>query len=113
MIDLIFNFKDELSGLFKSMMKDCDEWDSETRACAADYYWSLQSFNFEFLLEVFSAVPPKAEILFGILQKKIYDVGCCKQKTGDFVGDLINVRDSFDTIWSKMERSCENLEMRT
>lgn len=103
MIDVIFNFKEELSRLFKSMGEDSEKWDGETRACAVGYYQNLQSFDFNFLLEVFSSVFPKSDVLFSILQKKIFDVGYCKKKISDFFGDLTTLRDSFDRVWQKME----------
>jgi hypothetical protein len=81
---VIFNLKNELITLFKSVIENKDEWDGQTRTSAMGYYRTLQSIDSSFLFKVFASVFPKSDSLFNILQKKMFDISFCKQKINEF-----------------------------
>ncbi|XP_031329186.1 zinc finger MYM-type protein 1-like [Photinus pyralis] len=97
--------KEDLEGLFQAIVEDQNqEWDRETTICARGFLTLLRDFDFNFFLDVFSAIFPHSESLFKILQSKISDIAYCNKKIDDFKSHIQRMREEFSDIWERMER---------
>lgn len=69
LVEMIYDHKEELTELFDFILGNDTTFDVESRYCAKGFRKNLNDFEFNFLLELFHLVLPKAEVLFKILQK--------------------------------------------
>lgn len=106
LVEVIKEVKTDLVVFLESIINNPEEWDGETRISSKGYYDTLQDFDFNFLLNLFSAVLPEAEILSNILQAKINDIRYCSKEVEDFKAFLTSKRENFDEFWSKCESEC-------
>lgn len=97
----VCSVKNELVEVFANMMDNLEEWDGETRACARGFHQNLKEFDFNFLLHTFSLIFLQSDILFDMLQKRIFDVKFCTKKIKEFVDFLRELRLKFDDIWNE------------
>nr|CAH7743193.1 unnamed protein product [Callosobruchus chinensis] len=103
LVEVVFSIRSELLQLFEEIQTDTATWDGETRICSKGFFITLQEFDFNFFLKLFELVLPKSEILFDILQKKIYDIGFCTKKINEFLVYLQAERNNFETLWQKQQ----------
>ena len=99
---------DDLLNFMTFIIDNADNWEGETICSARGLYSILQDFDFNFFLNVFSLIFPQLDILFNILQKKIFDIGFCDKKIEGFLSHLSNLRDDFDSVWNKCKCKGQN-----
>lgn len=112
LVEVVSAIRSELVELYKQMASNTGDWDGETRACARGFQYSLEEFDFNFLLNIFSRILPRADILFDILQKRMYDIKFCLSKIEDFKAFLTGLRNDFEVIWTDTESKVPNTEKK-
>lgn len=98
-LKMVMEYKLELKDLFSSMIDDDEQWDSDTVVSATGLLSYLSDFSFNFHLQVFHKVFSFSDILFEILQKKIFDISYCVRKIKEFLDFLQNERNNYDSFW--------------
>ena len=97
----VFKHRTQLIELFESISDNSDCWDSDTLIKSEGFLRFLNKFETIWLLEVFSKLFSYTDVLYNVLQSKMYDVLYCADKIEEFLRDLQHERDhGFDGIWS-------------
>ena len=110
LVETVYEHRDDIVRLMTSLIDNADKWDNETICSARGLRSICLDFDFNFFLALFSQIFPETDVLFQILQKKIYDIAFCQNKIENFVHLLSKLRENFDFIWNKcidVERSEE------
>jgi hypothetical protein len=103
LVEMVYNHKDDLTKLFNFILENDINFDAETKYCAKGFLKNLNDFEFNFLLEIFHCVLPKAEILFKILQTKSCDIMFCDGEVQNLKKFLAGMREDFESLWVKMK----------
>lgn len=103
LVEMVYDHKEELTELFDFILGNDTTFDAESRYCAKGFRKNLNDFEFNFLLELFHLVLPKAEVLFKILQKKSCDIMFCENEIQNFKNFLVRLRGDFGGLWVKMK----------
>lgn len=69
---------------------------SETLPCAIGFFQTIQDFDFNFFLLIFSDILPRVTVIFNIMQTKIIYVTYCNITILDFINHLKNIKKNFD-----------------
>jgi hypothetical protein len=101
-VDTVFEEKSNLITLFSEMSENVDDWDGETNFSVENFLNVLNSFNFNFFLEVFLRIFQKTDHLYLVIQKSQVDLGSCIEKLKEFDDWLhTDFQSSFDTFFFK------------
>ncbi|XP_068196634.1 uncharacterized protein [Antennarius striatus] len=90
-----------LQELFDHILDHHDEHDQDTVLHADEFNKLLSDFDFCFLLNTFDGIFVRAAVLFGILQKKTFDVQVCMTKVDEFCDAIERGRDRFHQMYEK------------
>ena len=97
----VFKHRTQLIELFESILDNSDCWDSDTLIKSEGFLRFLNKFETIWLLEVFSKLFSYMDVLYNVLQSKMYEVLYCAEKIEEFLRDLQHERNhGFDGIWS-------------
>ena len=95
----VFKHRTQLIELFESILDNSDCWDSDTLIKSEGFLRFLNKFETIWLLEVFSKLFSYTDVLYNVLQSKMYDVLYCADKIEKFLRDLQHERNhGFDGI---------------
>lgn len=105
LVEMIYSHKQELIQLFDYFLENVTVFDPETRFCAKGFRKNLLDFEFNFLLEIFHSILPKAEILFKVIQKRTCDIIFCEERIEEFKQFVRRLRNEFEVLWANINNS--------
>jgi hypothetical protein len=74
-------------------------WDNETVVATQGFIKFLTSLETAFLLLIFSKIFCYTDVLFNTLQSKHLDTLYCSQKVQETRREILNLRNTYDSIW--------------
>ena len=105
----VFKHRTQLIEFFESILDNSDCWDSDTLLKLEGFFRFLHKFETIWLLKVFSKLFTYTDVLYNVLQSKMYDVLYCANKIEEFLRDLQHERGHrFDKIWSSAVECGDN-----
>ncbi|CAF2038780.1 unnamed protein product [Rotaria magnacalcarata] len=77
LVETVKENKDDIMNLLEIILENPSKFDENTKHSARGLLAGIKTFDFNFLLEVFSLIFPFTEYLFSMLQKKSMDIVHC------------------------------------
>ena len=101
LVETVIENKGDIIDLLKSILESPRKFDERTKNSARGLLAALDTFDFHFLLEVFSSIFPLTEFLFSILQTKSMDIVYCLFMVESTMQKIKQIRDAkFEEIWT-------------
>jgi hypothetical protein len=96
--------------LMNSVIDNADKWDAETIYCARSLLPTLQDFDFNFSLIIFSLIFFQRRIFFKIYWYCffIFDIAFCHRKVEGFFSHLLELSEDFDFVWNQCNACGKN-----
>lgn len=121
LVNVVQTHLSDLVTLFDEMIDDPDTWGADAIQ-ARGFLQFLKSFNTVFLLNTFNDVFIHTDILFNVLQNKIFDINFCCEQIDSVRLEVNNLRTRFQNIFEvsknaihpvpKRGESLESFELR-
>ena len=101
LVETVKENKEDIIDLLKSILESPRKFDERTKNSARGLLAALDTFDFHFLLEVFSSFFPLTEFLFSVLQTKSMDIVYCLFMVESTMQKIKQIRDAkFEEIWT-------------
>lgn len=105
-VSVIKNELNNLIHVFEQMIENPDSWDGETLTQANAFLITLKDFEFIFLLQIFSEIFERTDLLYNSLQKQTCDIASCLKQINSFEKFLSHFSEEFNTIFQNTKRLC-------
>ena len=102
----VLKHRNQLMDFFQYVVDNPEDWDSDTLIKSEGFLRFLSRFETIWLLKVFSRLFAYTDVLFNMLQSKMYVVLYCGKKVEDFLQHLQNERQhGFEELWATTAES--------
>ena len=101
LVETVKENKDDIMDLLRNILEIPTKFDEKTKTSAGGLLAALDTFDFNFLLHVFSSIFPLTEFLFSVLQTKSMDIVHCSFIVESTMKKITQMRDTkFEEMWN-------------
>lgn len=99
-------YRPQLLEFFQHIIENSTDWDNDTVVRAQGFKSFLQDFQTVVLLEIFSKLFGYTDVLYNVLQSKVFDVLYCCKKINEVLQKLMHDKEhEFENLWASVVSS--------
>lgn len=107
-------YRPQFVDFFEHIVDNSENWENDTVVKAQGFKSFLQNFRTIFLLEVFSKFFGYTDVLYNVLQSKMYDVLYCCKKINEVSQQLMHDKEhEFENLWDSALSSKSGIDCFT